>query len=356
MPGWSSLHVGASWPMLLLGIGIALMIARWVLRKGQRFPDIGRTRRSNLADSLLDRLPLTLGCLIILLLTLAMMDISISRRVTVDSRARDFLVIVDVSRSMRENTALLREDFPPKYERRAGLYAGHSDDPSKIPQLARYEIARESLLKYLFMRREDDRVGLIYFNSMVYVLSGFASNLDYIEQQLAGMDPYVTHGTNIRWALEHGLDMIERYPGNSRRAVILLTDAEARNTVGLQDQLKRMRRMNVAFYLLWITPGADDSGTRLATEFLLAAREAGSVYTIDDLGEGYLDDALAEIGELEDYAYEEVRLTRIDVSSYCVGLAKVFLPLWIFLIGTIYLPLGRVSYVGQKHGLSGQIK
>lgn len=349
MMEWSSLHAGAWWPLLLAAGGLALLSAVWIKRKGAAFPALDRTRPSSAVDGLVDRLPLALGLLISLLLVLSMMNISTSRVVDVDSHARDFLVIVDTSRSMRENTALLREEFPPRYERRADLYAGQSEDPSKIPHLARYEIARESLLQYLSSRREEDRVGLIYFNSMVYLLSGFTANFDFVEQQLAGMDPYVTYGTNIRWALEQGLDMIERYPGQHRRALILLTDAEARDTADLQQQLDRIRKLDLAFYLLWITTDTAGGRSAMATEFLRAARRIGSVYTIDDVAEGYLDEALREIGELEDYAYREIRHERVDLSRYCLDAAKFLLPVWVLLMGTLYLPLRQVAYTGRQN-------
>lgn len=347
---WSSLHADRWWPLLLALAGCVLVAGVWLGRKGVAFPDVGRTMRAGIAEGLLDRVPLIIGLLISLLLVLAMMGISVSREVSVENRARDFLVIVDTSRSMRENTSLLRAEHPPKYARSADLYAGRSDDPSRIPQLARYEIARESLLHYLEARKEGDRVGLIYFNSMVYLLSGFTSNLEFIEQQLAGMDPYVTYGTNIRWALEQGLDMIERYPGRNRRAVILLTDAEARNTQDVQQQLDRLRRLDVAFYLLWITTDAENGGTALATEFLRSARKLGSVYTIDDVGEGYLDAALEEIADLEDYANREVRHERVELSRYCLEAAEALILVWVLAIGTLYLPLRRVAYAGRQHG------
>lgn len=344
----SSINVGAWWPLLLVIASMLLFVSVWIRRKGVRFPDIAAVRRPIMSGGVLDKLPLWLGMVIGLLLVFAMMDISTSRQISAETRARDFLVVVDTSRSMREDTPLLRADFPPTYERRAGLYVGQSDDPASIPNLARYEIARESLLHYLSTRREEDRVGLVYFNSLVYVLSGFTSNFDFLEQQLAGMDPYVTYGTNIRWALEQGLDMIERYPGSNKRAVILLTDAEARNTADLQEQFDRMRRLDVTFYLLWITDPAH-SRSSLAAEFLKSARRLGSVYTVTDVGEGFLDEALEEIGNLEDYAYSEVRFERVDLSWYCLQVAKVLMLVWVLLVGTAYLPLKNLVYAGKQH-------
>lgn len=347
MTGISNLNVGTWWPLLLAFAGIALLAFAWARGRGQAFPDIDLLEKTSPAGGLLDRLPLHLGLLISLLLMLAMMDISASRLVEVDRRARDFLVVVDTSRSMREDTALLRKDFPPTFERRADLYVGQAEDPASIPNLARYEVARESLLEFLGSRSSVDRVGLIYFNSMVYLMSGFTSNFSFIEEQLAGMDPYVTFGTNMRWALEQALDLVERYPGRNRRAIILLTDAEARNTDFLQQQLERLRRLDIAFYLLWITPETTDGQSALATEFLRTVRSIGSVYTIDDVGEGYLDEALDEIAELEDYAYREASHERVDVSRAVLTLAQWLLLLWVIMVGTVWLPLRHVRYAGS---------
>jgi Mg-chelatase subunit ChlD len=320
-----------------------LVAVVWFRRKGTLFPDNRLLSETAVAGGLADRLPLMLGVLISVLLMLSLMDISVSRSMEDDKRARDFLVIVDTSRSMRENTELLREDVPLTYERKAGLYVGQAEDPSKIPQLARYELARESLLQYLSARREEDRVALIYFNSMVYLMSGFTSNFSFVEQQLAGMDPYVTYGTNIRWALEQGLNLIERYPSQNRRAVILLTDAEARNTDYLQRQLDRLRKLDVAFYMLWITTDAGEGVSALAREFLRSVRSIGSVYTIDDVGEGYLDEALAEIAKLEDYAYKEIRHERVDLSEFLFRSSQWLMLFWVLLLGTLYLPVNRLT-------------
>ncbi|MDH3531805.1 MAG: VWA domain-containing protein [Gammaproteobacteria bacterium] len=342
----SNITVGSWWPLLLLAAGLAVLGVAWARGQGTLFPDIDLLKRSAPAGGLADRLPLQLGVLIAGLLMLSLMDIAATRLVEVDRRARDFLVIVDTSRSMREDTALLRAQFPTTYERKADYYVGQAEDPAKIPHLARYEVARESLLDYLASRRDVDRVGLIYFNSMVYLMSGFTSNFEFIEQQLASMDPYVTFGTNIRWALEQALDLVERYPGRNRRAIILLTDAEARNTDYLQQQLERLRQLDIAFYLLWITSDTADGQSPLATEFLRTVRTIGSVYTIDDVGEGYLDEALGEIAELEDYAYREARHERVDLSRYILAAAQWLLLVWVLLVGTLWLPLSRLAVAG----------
>lgn len=344
---FSGIDVGAWWPLLPAAGALVISWIAWSRRSGELFPDIALLRNSAAAGGLVDRMPLQLGVLISVLLLLSLMELSATRLIEVDRRARDFLVVVDTSRSMRENTALLREQFPPTYERKANLYVGEAEDPAKIPNLARYEVARESLLHYLTSRSEVDRVGPIYFNSMIYLMSGFTSNFDFIEQQLAEMDGYVTFGTNMRWALEQALNLVERYPGRNRRAIILLTDAEARNTDYLQQQLDRLRRLDIAFYLLWITADTADGQSALATEFLRTVRTFGSVFTIDDVSEGYLDEALDEIAELEDYAYREGSHKRVDLSRYTLLAAQWLMLLWILLAGTLWLPLTRLKLAGE---------
>lgn len=337
---WSGMQVGSWWPVLPGIIAALVLIVLWYRRKGLLFPDDSLLGETAVAGGMLDRIPAILGIIMLILLVMSLMDISTTRSIVVDKRARDFLVIVDTSRSMRENTSLLRDQFKTTFPRRAGLYSGQVDDPTTIPEIARYELARESLLTFTSsLNKEEDRVELIYFNSQVYLMSGFTSNFDFLHQQLGNMDPYVTYGTNIRWALEKGLDMLERYPSRNRQAVILITDAEARSTEHLQVQLDRLSKLDVSYYLLWIT---SDVGviSEQAREFLRISRSLGSVFTIADLAQGNMDEALKEIGKLENYAYEEVRHERVDVSEFIFTLARWLMLLWILLLATLYHPAG----------------
>lgn len=342
----SAITVGTWWPIALVVLAAGALLFAWFRASGTLFPDLDLVRDTASFAGIADRFPLLLGTVTCLLLPLSLMNISATRMVEVDRHARDFLVIVDTSRSMRENTALLRKEYPPVYPRKADLYVGQSDDPEKIPNLGRYEVARTSLLQFLASRDEVDRIGLIYFNSMVYLMSGFTSNFDFVERQLAGMDSYVTFGTNMRWALQQALDLVERYPGRNRRAIILLTDAEARNTEDLQLQLARARKLDIAFYLLWIQPETGEAESPLATEFLRTVREFGSVFTIDEISEGFLDDALGEIAQLEDYAYREARHERVDLSRLILSLSLWLALLWVLCQGSLWTPLRRLDAAG----------
>ena len=121
---WSGIQVGAWWPVLPGIVAALVLIVLWYRRKGELFPDAHLLSDTAVAGGMLDRVPVILGVTMLVLLVLALMDISTTRSIVVDKRARDFLVIVDTSRSMRENTLLLREQFKTTYPRRAGLYSG----------------------------------------------------------------------------------------------------------------------------------------------------------------------------------------------------------------------------------------
>ena len=345
---WSSIQVGTWWPVLP-GIGALLvLLVCWYRRKGALFPDVHLLSDTAVAGGMLDRIPLILGIIMLVMLVLALMHISTTRSIVVNKNARDFLLVVDTSRSMRENTSLLRDNFKTTFPRRAGLYSGQVDDPTTIPEIARYELARESLLTFISaLKKDQDRAELIYFNSQVYLMSGFTSNFDFLKQQLENMDPYVTYGTNIRWALEKGLDMLERYPSKNRQAVILMTDAEARSTEHLQAQLDRLEKLDVSYYLLWITSDVAEISDQ-AREFLRVSRAIGSVFTIADLAKGSLDEAMKEIGKLENYPYDEIRHERIDLSEYIYTLARWLMLVWIVLVATLYHPASVHAFSGRS--------
>jgi hypothetical protein len=345
----SNIQVGNWWPLLFGVAGMLVLIAFWYRRKGSLFPDIKLLSDTAPLRGILDRLPLLVGVLIVIMLMISMMDITTTRSSVVEKTARDFLVVVDTSRSMRENTTLLRENFPTTFPRLAGLYSGQVDDPTTIPELARYELARESLLRFISsLNPDEDRIQLTYFNSQVYLMSGFTTNFRFLRQQLQAMDPYVTYGTNIRWALEQALNMIERYPSRNKQAVILLTDAEAKNTDDLQEQLYRLSQLDLSFYLLWITTDSTGEVSQQALDFLRSTRNIGTAFTVETMDEGTLDKALEEIGNLESYAYEEFRHEQVDLSEFVFTLARWLMLLWILLIATIYHPTSLVAISGRS--------
>ncbi len=286
----------------------------------------------------IDRLPVILGGLILGLLLVSLMAPSVVRTVTVDQRARDFLVIVDTSRSMRHDANVRRDSIELRYERRAGTFSSNVDDPNKLPLLARYELARESLLSFLAQRKAQDRVGMIYFNDNVFTMSAPTANIDFVTEQLGSMDEYVNWGTDIALAMQSGLNLLERYPDQNKKAVILLTDAEAAYTKEVEQQLARVGSMGISFYLLWITTDEKNMSNEEITKFLDYARSVGTVITLESLDSRNLEDSLRDIGMLEDYSYKEEKRQLLDLSQPFLDAARYLLLIWLLLVVTIFHP------------------
>lgn len=285
-----------------------------------------------------DRLPVILGGIVLALLVISLMEPSLVRTVTVDQRARDFLVVVDTSRSMRHDANVKRDSVELRYERRAGTFASNVDDPNKLPLLARYELARESLLSFLEQRKAQDRVGMIYFNDNVFTMSAPTANIDFVTEQLGSMDEYVNWGTDIALAMQSGLNLLERYPDQNKKAVILLTDAEAAYTKEVEEQLARVASMGISFYLLWITTDEKNMSNEEITKFLDYARSVGTVITLENLDSRNLEDSLRDIGMLEDYSYKEEKRQRLDLSQPFLDAARYLLLIWLMLVATIFHP------------------
>ena len=246
MIDWNTISFDRIWPLWLCCLVFICLAALWYLRKRALFPDIMLITETVPARGYIDRIPTILAVIIMLLMVVVLMGPSVMRTSIVDQRARDFLVIFDTSRSMRHDTTVRREDLQLNFERRVGTFSTAVDDPESLPYLARYELARESLLSFLAQRIAQDRVGMIYFNDNAFTMSAPTANIDFVIEQLASMDEYVNWGTDMALAMETGLNLLDRYPQQNKKAVILLTDAEAAYTKDVEDQLTRLASMGAA--------------------------------------------------------------------------------------------------------------
>lgn len=338
MIDWDSLQLARMWPLWLALMAAMLLTLLWSHRRKTLFPDISLITATLPAKGLIDRVPVAAGAVVLFLLTLVLMQPSVVHVETIHQRARDFLILVDTSRSMRHDTSVRREDFELNFERRVGAFSTAVDDPQTIPHIARYELARESLLSFLSGRRAEDRVGLIYFNDDAHPVSALTSNIAFVVEQLASMDDYVNWGTNIAAAMDSGLNLLERYPDQNKRTVILLTDAETRYTKELEQQLARLANANLSFYLLWITTDENDVSNEEVASFLNLARSVGNVVTIQDLDTDNLQSALLDVGRMEGYSYQETRRQFVDLSPPILRIAQILLILWLPLMATIFHP------------------
>lgn len=338
MIDWQTLAFTRTWPAWLALAAAALLAGLWYLRRRSVFPDLGLVMRTRTGGGWLDRfLPVT-GLALLAALLLVMMEPSVVRVETVEQDARDFVILVDTSRSMRHDTDAERADFELSFERRVGAFSEAVDNPNELPYVGRFELARESLLRFLADRRAGDRVALVYFNDDPHPVSALTSNIGFVTEQLSTMDDYVNWGTDIAAAMESSLNLLARYPGENRRTMILITDAETRYTEDLEHQLTRVANAGLSFYLLWITADTSDLSTEDAASFLEFTRSIGKVITIRDPDANNIRDALSQISRLEGYRYEETRHRTIDLTAPILEAARIAFLAWLLLAATLFHP------------------
>lgn len=345
MIDWQSFRFEQTWPVWLALSTAGALLAVWFWGRRSVFPDLALITRPPRGGGLSDLLLPFTGYALLAALVLVMMGPSVVWIERVEKRARDFVILVDTSRSMRHDTAAERRDFELNFRRRVGAFAESVDDPNAMPYLARFELARESLFRFLSSRRAGDRVALIYFNDDSHPVSALTSNIGFVVQQLETMDSYVNWGTDIAAAMNSSLSLFERYPGNNKRTLILMTDAETRYTQDLEEQLARLANAGLSFYLLWITTDTEDLSTEDAGNFLQLSRSVGSVLTIKDPDPDNMRAALAEISRLEGYRYEELQHRTIDLAQPVLRVARIVLLLWLLAAATIFHPaIGRSAF------------
>ena len=338
MIDWQTLQFTRTWPLWLALAAACILLALWYWRQRNVFPDLTLITQTRRGNGLTDRLLPVTGYALLMALIFVMMGPSVVLVERIEQRARDFVILVDTSRSMRHDTSAERREFELNFRRRVGAFAEAVDDPNAIPYVARFELARESLFHFLTGRRAGDRVALIYFNDDSHPVSALTSNIGFVVQQLATMDDYVNWGTDIAAALDSSLSLLERYPGDNKRTLILMTDAETRYTQDLEQQLARLANAGLSFYLLWITTDTEDLSTEDAGNFLELARSVGSVLTIKDPDPDNMQAALAEISRLEGYRYEELRHRTIDLAQPILQVTRIVLLLWLLLAATLFHP------------------
>lgn len=338
MIDWSTLQFAHLWPFGLLFVVCLLLYLHWRFDQRFWFPDIRLIKATRPVGGLFEVGAIGTGIGLLILLALILAKVSVVRIETVEQRARDFLIIVDTSRSMRHDTEVRRDDFDVNFERKVGAFASRVDDPQSIPFIARYELARESLLSFLQDRGAEDRVGLMYFNDDTHPVSALTSDISFVTQQLASMDQYVNWGTNIAAAMQSGLDLLSRYEDQNKRAVILLTDAETRFTAELEQQLARIAKEQLSFYLLWITTDEDQESDDAINSFLSQARAVGTVFAINDLSSDSLHSVFSDIGHMENYDYQETRRHSLDLSASFWRVSRVVFLLWLTLMLTLLHP------------------
>lgn len=338
MIDWQTLQFEQTWPVWIALFTAIVLAGLWYFRERAIFPDLTLITGTRSWHGLTDRLlPLT-GYTLLLFLIIIMMRPSVVLIEQIEQRARDFVILVDTSRSMRHDTDAERGAFDLNFRRRVGAFSDAVEDPESMPYVARFELARESLFRFLNSRRRGDRVALMYFNDDAHPVSALTNNIGFVVEQLATMDDYVNWGTDIADAMDSSLSLLERYPGNNKRTMILITDAETRYTQDLEQQFATLADAGLSFYLLWITTDTNELSTEDAGNFLELTEDVGTVLTIKDPDAENLQEAMAEIGRLEGYRYEEVRHRTVELAPPLLKITRILLLVWLLFAATIFHP------------------
>lgn len=345
---WSTFTLVYTWPLMLGALTLCFFIWYWKSHRGSLFPDINLVSISRSKLSFLaDHLSIILGSVIILLLIFVMTVPSVMVTRSVERNAREFMILLDSSGSMQAETSVIREGAELNYDRplKLGMIPvtgeraerGTGVDPETVPYLARYEVARESIRRFLEGRRFGDRVGLVYFNNTPFVVSIVTQNVTAIREELKWLDDYVALGTLLHRGLEMAINILESSPSGLRQAMILISDAEVSNFERIKEQLERLDELNISLHLLWL---GEKQGLDAESEDFLAHVQGmgGNIVTLTDLTSETLDAAFEQIDRLESFAYTEDQTRQLDLTGPLLELVQWLVILWVLLALTIYHP------------------
>jgi Mg-chelatase subunit ChlD len=350
---WSTLTVTNVWPVLL-GLGtMVFFIWQWHSQHGKLFPDINLISRTrSKISAIIDHFSIVLGTLIIVLLLIVLTAPSIEVTRSVERTAREFMVLLDSSGSMQGNTRVPRAGAELNYERplELGLIPvtgergerGVGVSLETVPYLARYEVARESIRRFLEERRFGDRVGLVYFNNTPFVVSIVTQNVSAIKEELKWLDDYVALGTLLYRGLEMATNVLENSPSGLKQAMILISDAEISNFSRIEPELDRLKELNISLHLLWLGEEEGlDSDAKAFLEHVQAM--GGNIVALTDLTNETLDAAFEQIDRLESYSYPEIQKSQLDIAVLFLRIVQWLILLWVLLILTFYHPGSRES-------------
>jgi Mg-chelatase subunit ChlD len=337
-----------AWPVLLGLFTLMFFVWQWRSQHGKLFPDINLLYRTrSRLGSVVDHLSILLGAVVVVLVLTVLTSPSIEITRTVERTAREFMVLLDSSGSMQGDTRVPRAGAELNYDRplKLGLIPvtgergerGAGVNPESLPWLARYEVARESIRRFLDQRRFGDRVGVVYFNNTPFVVSIVTQNVAAIKDELKWLDDYVALGTLLHRGLDMATSVLESSPSGLKQAMVLISDAEISNFSRIQPELDRLKKLNISLHLLWL--GDEEGLDADAKAFLDHVKGmGGNIIALTDLTNETLDAAFKQIDYLESYSYPETQKTQLDLSAILLQVVQWLILLWVLLILTIYHP------------------
>ena len=232
---------------------------------------------------------------------------------------RNFLIIADLSFSMATKDWRINNKAVTRWE------------------------AVKSIMKDFIVRRESDRMGLVFFGSNAYIQAPFTTDLNTVKTMLDEADVGMAgQMTNIGKAIVKGMGLFER-DSIQNKVVLLLTDGVDSGTETLPlDAANLAKKEGVIIYTIGIgdpESSSSDLDERTLTE--IAELTGAKYFRAKDTKA--LENIYKELDKLEPVEYEEESYTpKTLLYYYPLGLALA-LALMLVFINNMFLIFKRFN-------------
>jgi Ca-activated chloride channel family protein len=222
--------------------------------------------------------------------------------------SRNFLILADLSFSMANNDWKI--DGKP---------------------VTRWEAVKD-IMKDFIVKRESDKMGLIFFGSHAYIQAPFTTDLKTVQTMLDEADVGMAgQMTNIGKAIVKGMDMFER-DTIQNKVMLLLTDGVDSGTDILPlDAANMAKKDSTIIYTVGIgDPGSNSSDLDERTLTEISDLTNGKYFRAKDAES--LENIYTELEKLEPVEYEEESFTpKTLLYYYPLGAALVLGFILVFL-------------------------
>ncbi len=227
---------------------------------------------------------------------------------------RNFLIIADLSFSMATKDWKVNNKAVTRWE------------------------AVKSIMKDFIVRRESDRMGLVFFGSNAYIQAPFTTDLNTVKTMLDEADVGMAgQMTNIGKAIVKGMGLFER-DSIQNKVVLLLTDGVDSGTEILPlDAANLAKKEGVIIYTIGIgDPGSSSSDLDERTLTEIAELTGAKYFRAKDTKA--LENIYKELDKLEPVEYEEESYTpKTLLYFYPLGLALALGLLMVFVNNMILI-------------------
>jgi len=232
---------------------------------------------------------------------------------------RNFLIVADLSFSMANKDWKINKKPVTRWE------------------------AVKSLMKDFIVRRESDRMGLVFFGSNAYIQAPFTTDLTTVQTMLDEADVGMAGQiTNIGKAIIKGMGLFER-DSIQNKVILLLTDGVDSGTEILPlDAASMAKKEGVIIYTIGIgDPGSSSSDLDEQTLTEIAELTGAKYFRAKDIKA--LENIYKELDKLEPVEYEEESYTpKTLLYFYPLGLALALGLLMVF-VNNMILIFKRLS-------------